>query len=748
MGDLVDLTKKADDGPEVVYLDEHGNEIGSKPETGGHFPRGRVTTEAFKNPEYDEALLKEAAAFIEQNEIDDGGGWRQDEHRKQFWLRLPRLLEYEKADRRITSDKDFWKWFRKFRDEHNIGGGRGKVSWSSYYKDDDKPKNYLKDWWQGWGWSGSSSWGSSTSELGRRLAVALGAVATTVGVINNTGKRYRVEFADDQNTGPVSATMYDEQLIVVSPQALLKAKDEEQADAIEVTTGFALHEGSHVEYSEVLTGVLKTPTLLEPLTVSALLHNILEDLRIERLTGDKFPGFVDYFVKANAFLWDTQKDKVPKVWGPKLGDKLNGVILMAKWPVEFEPIAKADPGLAGEWNWWRAWAEQYKSGKNQLRPSIIAALRRLAEDPQTQQEMDQLTAAEQKAAAGWGTEPQKLNDKQFKDFLDQLKQFLGDPSSMKPCPSPTRQPGKNSPKIKLTPEQAAEVKKLINEQFQQSDPSYQFPDRHGWVDPKINRSRPEESERSRRFYKAPRGTIVNRMKSAFFFRKARPLYSDRLLKSGAIDEDELWRAAGGDFRVFEQKIHKETPDTQVTMLVDVSGSMAGTLLGTAQELATIMIECLRLAPGVRVRVRGHTNDDHDVGLYRIWEKGDPVTRLGVLQAIPSGVNWDGYAIDACAAEMVADQRPGESMVLIVLSDGRPNGSGGHYSGKPAMDHVRAVNTHYARKGVTVIQIAVSGGLRAEDQARMYDNWIPFETPEKLPQQLTRTLIKLFSGGDE
>lgn len=747
MGELVDLTKKADEddsGAEVVYLNDKGEVLGEKPSTEGHGPRGRVSTPGFGQSEYSEALLKEAAEFIERNEIEDGGGWREDEHRKAFWLRLPRLLEYEKADRRIKDDREFWKWYRKFRNDNAIGQSRGKVNWGSYYNENDyKPKNYLKDWWNGWGWGGGYS-NSGSSELTRKLAVAQGAVATTVNVINDTGKRYQVEFADDTNTAPMSATMYDEARIVVSPQALLDAKID-QGEAIEITTGYALHEGSHVQYSEPLVGALKTPTLLEPLRVAALLHNILEDLRIERLTGEKFPGFVDYFVKANGYLWGVQKDKVPKTWGGAqngIEDKLNSVILMAKWPEQYEPIVKNDPGLTSQWPWWRKWAEQYRQEKAEIRPSIIAALRRLAEDPETKKQMDQMTKQEQDMATQWGVgDPVQLNDKQFKDFLNNLKKQLGDPNSIKPCPSPL-----GGRPIKLSQKQAAELKKLVKEQFEHFDPAFKFNDRSVGAIPKIQRYRPEEDSDSKRQFKAPRQAIVARMKAAFFFRKTQPVIPDRLQKSGLIDEDELWRVAGNDYRVFQRLVHKETPDTQVTMLVDTSGSMHGPLLATAQELATIMIECLRLMPGIRSRVRGHTNAGaNDALIGRIWEPGDPISRLGLLQTMDHGVNWDGYAIDACAQELLDNQRPGEDMVLIVLSDGRPNGGSGYYSGVPAMNHVRAVNTHYARKGVTIIQVAVSGGIRAEDQARMYDNWIPFETAEKLPQQLTQLLIKLFGA---
>jgi cobalamin biosynthesis protein CobT len=178
------------------------------------------------------------------------------------------------------------------------------------------------------------------------------------------------------------------------------------------------------------------------------------------------------------------------------------------------------------------------------------------------------------------------------------------------------------------------------------------------------------------------------------------------------------------------------------MLVDMSGSMYGENLNRAIMLSTVMLECLSLLKGVRVRIRAHTNSENDSYIARIWEPGDPMTRLGLMHTQPHGCNWDGFAIQWCQQEMLDDRRGDEDMVLIVLSDGLPNG-GWTYAGEPAMQHVREVNEHYERLGISTIQIAIDVGLRTEDQAMMYDNWISYQNDQQLANDLTRLLVKMF-----
>jgi len=690
--------------------------------------RGKTTNVFSADP----AVVKEAEALgIDQDEIDDGGGWRNDEHKRVHWLRLRQLVEYTKADKRIESDAEFWKWFADFRETEKIGASRGAVSYSSYSGGwVSKPKDYLSEWWKGWGYGGASG-------EDRKLAVALSMATATVGVINQSGIRYSVRYS----SGGENYTDLRDRQVVISPAAVLDNKIDDER-AIRITTGLALHEGSHTEYTPAVAKVLEHPTEITPIRVSSLLLNILEDLRIERLTAEKFPGFASYFNDIAEWGWERDGGgNAPKKWGPDLKNKLNTVILAAKWSDDYEPIARGDAELSAEFDWWKAWGESYRNAptNDSARQLVLDALSRLKADPATAKELAQMAAAEKKIKDAQYGPGKPLTDEEFEELLKELRGQLGNPAGIEACPSPEHAHGVP---IQLSEEQSREVQKLVDEKMEIK--FSQFPDKETGPAPELIITKPLESDESKAAYRVPDRNMVQRIKAKFFFRKRVPIFDERMLKRGQVDDEELWRVGVNDFRVFLQRHVSEEDFVQATMLVDCSGSMHGRNIERAQMLATVLLECFSTMPNARAKVRGHAHTGNDdCSIYRIWEPGDPRSRLGLFGYVPSGSNYDGYAIEYCATEMLADARPNETKLLIVLSDGRPNG-GHRYSGLPAMKHVRWVTDHFSRKDINVVQIAVDPGVHSSDQATMFANWIPFDD-KQLPTALGRLLIKMFGA---
>lgn len=699
--------------------------------------RGKVETKK-ADPKYSAETIRRARDLgADDDEIDDGGGYRQNSKGHVFWIPLDKLVHFLEENEKLTDDDAFWDWFDQWVIDEKLGKSRGhQVSYYDYYDYKAAPKkNYLTDWWHGYGYSGS---GGGQDE--RKLAIALGAIRTTVSVINDSGKKYSVEFADDSGTQPQSYTAYQDRRIVVSPQALLDSSVNE-SDGIEISSGFGLHEASHAQYSESTVKALMEPTELTPITVTSLLHNLLEDLRIERLTSAKFPGFESYFDEANAYLWKKTSAHAPREWGGKDGtieSKLGSIIGSAKWPVEYGEIvdASSDQRLKDEYPWWKDWGQRYVQGGD-LRGLLVEAMNRLRADPETAKQLAEREKQEKAFEKSQGVDFTDMGDEEFSQWLEQMRQQLKAQTKLQPCPSHS-----GGQKMKLTQKQAEQINKMVREELQLSQPNVpeRFADATGKA-PDTVTTRPEQD--ANRWYQRPDPGLVARMKSAFFFRKAAPSWSERLLKAGSIDDEELYRVASGDYRVFERRVVEETPDTQVTLLIDLSGSMGGTNIENAQAMATVMLECLRLMKGATVRVRGHRSGySYGCEVFRIWEPGDPVQRLGLLRQLNGGGNYDGYAIDYCADELVKVSKANESKVLIVLSDGRPNGTA--YGGESAESHVHRVVEHYEKKDVTIIQIAIDPAVGADIQAQMFKHFIPFTNGNNLPAQLTKLLVKLFS----
>jgi nitric oxide reductase activation protein len=197
----------------------------------------------------------------------------------------------------------------------------------------------------------------------------------------------------------------------------------------------------------------------------------------------------------------------------------------------------------------------------------------------------------------------------------------------------------------------------------------------------------------------------------------------------------------GDNRLFTERVIEGRPDVLMALLVDMSGSMAhGSKLPTAQRLAQLMLWALHDQAGVATRIWGHTGDNYDglgADIYRLWEPGDPLTRLGLIDALEHGNNYDSWAIQYCVSQMVEEPQP--QKVLVVLSDGLPAGS--QYGGTAAANHVLQVTDWARQQGINVIQVALGDDLQMADQIAMFraENIIPYTSEAALPRQLTNVL---------
>jgi nitric oxide reductase activation protein len=222
-----------------------------------------------------------------------------------------------------------------------------------------------------------------------------------------------------------------------------------------------------------------------------------------------------------------------------------------------------------------------------------------------------------------------------------------------------------------------------------------------------------------------------------------PQYTNRLQREGNLDEEELWRWSAGDLRVFEEKVVAVHPKVQMSLLVDMSGSMCGSKLRTAQKLAQLFVWALKDMQNVHTKVFGHTanvQNNHDCQVYRLWEPGDPLSRMGIIASGHHMNNYDGFAIASVAKELMLRGEPDEQRVMIVLADGYPAGSG--YGGAEGMRHVKNVDDWARKNGVEVIQIAIDSDLDSSRQAAMFKHWIPYTDSASLPRKLEALLAKL------
>ena len=653
----------------------------------------------------------------------DKGGYRYDEDGKDFYLTWPQLLEFEKKSDVVIDDDEFYAWFKKYREDEKIWdrtASRATRSYTSYWEDDDDYEKKSKGKWLSSWWAKDVYKGfASGSNEDTKLALVLQAVRTTIRVVDDTVPPLSVSWATDER----SYTDFKGHKIVVNPKPV-QDKTIEDGQAIDITTGLALHEAGHSQYSREPYDTILKPEPLRPLQIAGLLLNFAEDIRIEAAVAEQYPGFAGYFEKALDWAWAQSKEHIPEKWGPDLRSKLNAILAMIRFPEG--PAALTDPSFKDETPWWTEWRDSYLDGSVDARTTIQRGLDHLAEDEETKKEMEAMAGAEKEMEKMVG-DLKELLDKLTREGLEKLIDMMGGDKPIDPGDL-------------LEEETGGRIETLLGEELRQEKIIIKTEDGAG--NPPVYVRHPSETPESRRQYIGKPNPVLARLRSILVFRQELPRYTNRLLRSGNVDEEELWRWADKDYRVFNEEVIASRPQTQLSFLVDMSGSMWGEKLKSAQELAQLFVWALRDMEGVETKVFGHTGDISEVAMeiYRLWEPGEPMTRLGLINSMQHSQNYDGHAIAWCAKELTTRGQPEEQRILFVLSDGYPAAHG--YGGYQGQNHVRQVVQWAETQGVHVIQIAIDPSVEPTRQARMFKEFIQFTNLADVPKQLTRLLAKL------
>lgn len=572
-------------------------------------------------------------------------------------------------------------------------------------------------------------------DVENRLALVLGPVQSVIRVVDPRTPPMRVEWAAvgrDASGSPLSmsATDFRGGRCVINPLPVLEDKLD-PADQVDVSIGQALHEASHSKSTrDVWFSTLLRPLVpdeaneyrteepaFEPLRVAAWLLNVAEDVRVEGLTAAEWPGFAPYFDRLLDWLWDESAKREP---APTPHPALDARMRTAFMGARFFARASATGQDADEMAWWRDWADDHVAGRCTPSETVQRGLDRLGEDEQAASEMAEM-AVEDREQRKAGEDARRLLERLLAEGVDGMQSCV-----MGSADGST-----------LTEAEAEAVDRLVREGLATVTPIIRH---RGAAQPEMRVRKPLEGVESRRAFVGRPDPMVEAMRSALVFRQESPRHDLKLQRRGELDDEELWRWAAGDDRLFTERVVEDRPDTALGMLVDISGSMAGRKLRTAQRLAQILLAAAMDKEGVTPHVWAHTGDsEYGAGadVFTVWEPGDPATRLGLIGSLDNGNNYDGYSLSYVIMRMT--ELPQPQKVVIVLSDGYPAGSG--YGGSEAQAHIRQVVRWGESRGVTVFQIAIDESLRPADQEAMYGpgHWVQYVNDRQLPRDLMRLL---------
>lgn len=228
-------------------------------------------------------------------------------------------------------------------------------------------------------------------------------------------------------------------------------------------------------------------------------------------------------------------------------------------------------------------------------------------------------------------------------------------------------------------------------------------------------------------------------------------------RSGKLNAPKLWKQRLGKFHLFHRKEEPEKLDVCFTLLVDESGSMNRESKYVAAREATVffaevldrldvpfevigystesseaaMAAALGHIPAFKFRHIRHSPLQHRV--YKGFEDAFSQVKNRLVNIYPRFNNWDEEHLLFAYRRLI--QRPEEEKVIIITSDGQPNGDATHL--------VSAVN-RLQKLGVRVIGVGVVDPFVEQ----IYPNHIVVQDLSQLSTELVNILRRELLGGAE
>lgn len=210
------------------------------------------------------------------------------------------------------------------------------------------------------------------------------------------------------------------------------------------------------------------------------------------------------------------------------------------------------------------------------------------------------------------------------------------------------------------------------------------------------------------------------------------------LKSGTLNESSLNRIIT-DQKVFRKTIKGKVKKGRIEVLIDLSGSMSGDKMTNAIAAAYMLASACQKCK-VPISVMGHCDLDR-VHLFHYLEYENSMkldAKDKILAAECDGGNRDGLAIFHALTDLVRHGKKDEQKILIVISDGAPNGNVGYYCGKYARDDIQHIESVFEKQfGVKMIGVGI--GDDVDEIPDIYKNNVLVPNVSALGDELLKIL---------
>lgn len=486
---------------------------------------------------------------------------------------------------------------------------------------------------------------------------------------------------------------------------------------LDVFIGAAVHEGSHLMYTDFTIGQNDKSRLLHAI------HNVVEDEMIERHTGEDSPGLANFLKATKYYYFGKVQYDMPQNQND-LTKAFNAILKLVRYPAtltqeevhDFADLLLETREILTPYP--ENTEETYETAKK-----IYELLKQYAEDDMDEDDEGQgqgegegegnegngQGSGKQAGSGNWkGSSSRKLSDEELEKILEKILDAIE----------------KNIKSADTTISEDDMSKNLKeNDHLLAKEMDGQLEIGKNAI---ILKKEPNKA-----IYMSDLRAVkkfIPTVQKSLITHGAEIASIQTGLKRGMLDGNKIAEAIQGNKNVYCRKEVTRPDRVNLSILIDESGSMNGRKSVLARQAAILINEAVGNIPNVELNIYGYTDYNlNALFAYREWGKPYDKYTLGSIEAI------SGTPTAEAIQEVVSRvrQKSKSKAVLLVISDGHPNGP---------LSHVRKAVDEAKQQGMEVIGISVDSNLTKDHLAAMYDTWIDMASIQNLVKGIS-TVVK-------
>ena len=458
----------------------------------------------------------------------------------------------------------------------------------------------------------------------------------------------------------------------------------------DILIGLSIHEASHVNNSDlsIEKDLSSTYNKEQILHLAMNIWNIIEDERIEMITGEDRPGYADFLGETKKYYFDKKVKERPQVENsPETEQKvavfINDLIKLIRFPAalsdediinDYELLAKAKDILT-----------PFPASSNDVIKAtvkIIDLIRDIIEEEmKKQQEQNNQTNSSQPGQ----NQSSQTNDKQNQhegsssENSEEQKQSQSTGKQDNKTKSSSNNPSKKAVDNLLSQVlDSKAVKKEISkmDSLQTKENAQQLSDNDSYhvangleAPDKLKEVKVYSTtlDKERYFiFKKQIQKHIPALKKAMRLQTIDKEYNIEGQQTGKINSHKLSHVAAGNFNIFTKMGEERYDASNVCLLIDESGSMNGKKNDAAILTAVLIQETLQTNPKTILSVFGYSNQFYN---YIEANKGakESLAKISSRGSTPTG---DAMLI---AAKKIRKHNK-KPCLMIVITDGVPDNS--------------------------------------------------------------------------